>query len=102
MRFRFPIVFAWVVTATAGVVEAQTPSVALDPADLGVSFQRCTTTDTLGRTITFYLSKPPAGVPDAGLPVALWVQGSGCQSLFSKRGDAVADGLQGVLLKEAN
>jgi len=90
------------VTATAGIVEAQTPSVALDPADLGVSFQRYTTTDTLGRTITFYLSKPPGGVPDAGLPVALWVQGSGCQSLFSKRGDAVGDGLQGVLLKEAN
>ena len=34
--------------------------------------------------------------------LSLLLVGSGCQSLFTKRGDGVGDGLQGVLLKEAN
>lgn len=47
---------------------------------------RYTTTDNLDRTITFYVSDSPgpaeADGPTADLPIALFVQGSGCQSCF--------------------
>lgn len=82
--------------AAFGSAYAQTPQIAIDQTDLGVPFQRITTSDSLGRSITFYLSKAPT---NAKLPVALWVQGSGCQSLFSKQGDKVGVGLHGVLLR---
>src|SRR5215510_10360596 len=62
------------------------PAPQLDPTELGVPFQRYTATDGLGRTITFYLSIPANVQQDAKLPVALIIQGSGCQSLFRKRG----------------
>lgn len=39
------------------------------------------TTDSLGRTITFYVSEEPADGPL--LPVVVFVQGSGSQSIFS-------------------
>jgi hypothetical protein len=66
---------------------------------LGIPFQRFTTQDTLGRTITFYLSVPSKEAAGK-CPVALFVQGSGCQSLFKKQGDAIQGGLQNLLLKE--
>lgn len=50
---------------------------------------RYTTTDSLGRTITLYVSDPPApaesGAAPPDLPIALFVQGSGCQSCFLDR-----------------
>jgi predicted esterase len=46
----------------------------------GSPFERYTTTDTLGRDITLYLSQSGS----ARLPLALLIQGSGCWSAFSK------------------
>jgi pimeloyl-ACP methyl ester carboxylesterase len=66
-----------------------------------VPFQRYTTTDSLGRTITSYLSVPANGQTDAKLPVALIIQGSGCQSLFRKRGEQISGGQQNVLMRAA-
>jgi len=72
-----------------------------DPANLGMPYQRYTTKDALGRTITFYLSVPMGKKPQGKQPVVLFIAGSGCQSLFSKIGDKVGGGLQNLLLSEA-
>ncbi len=73
----------------------------LDPTDLNIPFQRYTTTDSLGRTITFYLSRPAGDQAGVKLPIALLVQGSGCQSLWQKRGDMITGGQQNLLLNAA-
>jgi dienelactone hydrolase len=65
-----------------------------DPTPLPNSaFVRYFTTDELGRTIVFYADQPPPtpGKPDEKLPVVLFVQGSGSQSVFTRmeKGDTV-------------
>jgi pimeloyl-ACP methyl ester carboxylesterase len=72
----------------------------IDLAKLGVPFEQYTTKDSLGRTITFYISVSPRGKLVAKLPVALFITGSGCQSLFSKRGERVTGGHQYLLWME--
>src|SRR5262249_44381219 len=67
-----------------------------DPAPLGVPFDRYTTKDTFDRTITFYLSHAPKGA--GKLPVALFIPGSGCASVFSERDGKVYGGRQNLLL----
>lgn len=76
---------------------ADAPQPQLDPAQLGIPFSRYTTQDSLGRSITFYLSIPPGKDTAAKLPVALLIQGSGCQSLFRKRGELILGGQQNLL-----
>jgi dipeptidyl aminopeptidase/acylaminoacyl peptidase len=44
-----------------------------DATDLGVPFERFTTRDTFGRTITAYLSKPPDGAGGKKLPLILFI-----------------------------
>jgi len=83
------------------VVAGDGPRPELDPANLGIPFQRYTTQDALGRTITFYLSVQPGDRPQVKLPVALLIPGSGCQSLFKKQGERVAGGYQNLLWVEA-
>jgi uncharacterized protein (TIGR03067 family) len=68
-----------------------------DPASLGVPFDRYTTRDAFGRVITFYLSHPPSNATEK-LPVAVFIQGSGCASVFSRRDGKVSGGLQNLLL----
>ena len=68
-----------------------------DAAAPGVPFDRYTTKDRFDRTITFYLSRPPQE-PAGNLPVALFVQGSGCASVFSERDGKLYGGLQNLLL----
>jgi erythromycin esterase len=67
-----------------------------DATALGVPFDRYTTCDKFNRTITFYLSQPPKGTA-AKLPVAVFIQGSGCASAFSKRDGKVYGGMQNLL-----
>jgi dienelactone hydrolase len=81
------------------LLPADGPTATPDPMPLGIPFQRYTTRDSLGRTITFYLSAPPKDVAGR-LPVTLFVEGSGCQSLFRKQGDTIVGGLQNLLLKQ--
>ena len=82
-------------------VAAEMPRPELDPAKLGTPFQRYTTKDALGRTVTFYLSVPPNERPQAKWPVVLFIQGSGCQSLFTKQRERVAGGYQNLIWAEA-
>src|SRR5689334_17676146 len=70
-----------------------------DPERLGVPFDRYTTTDRLGRTITFYLAHAPQDAKGPR-PVAVFVQGSGCSSVFRKREGKVYGGLQ-MLVRDA-
>jgi pimeloyl-ACP methyl ester carboxylesterase len=79
----------------------QAPRLQREAARLGVPFDRYSTTDALGRTITFYLSVPPTKQPAAKQPVVLFIPGSGCQSVFQKLGDRVAGGFHIVLFQEA-
>ncbi len=65
-----------------------------DSTDLGINFDRYTCKDRFDRTITFYLSKPTAAGKQ---PLALFVQGSGGQSAWSKRDGKVNGGLQNLL-----
>lgn len=81
------------------LTQTEPPKAILDPTELPIPFQRYTTTDMLGRTITFYLSR---SVADKRLPIVLFVTGSGSQSLFSKRGDRIAGGIQNLLLQQVN
>ena len=83
-------------------LQADGPKAVLDSTELSIPFQRYTTTDSLARTITFYLSRPTGDAKNTKLPVVLFIGGSGSQSLFSKRGDRIAGGLQNLLLQQAN
>ena len=77
------------------------PQPRLDLTELSIPFQRYTTTDSLSRTIVFYLSRTPMNDPAAKLPVALFIQGSGCQSLFRQSGEQISGGSQNLLVREA-
>ncbi len=64
----------------------------------GTPFHRYSTQDQLGRTITFYLSD---SVTDHSLPLAVFVQGSGCASLFHRQGERIMQGAFVLLLDAA-
>ena len=85
-----------------GPVRAEPQQALLDPTDLGVPFQRYSTKDALDRTITFYVSVAPAEKTKARLPIVLFIQGSGCQPIFPRKGDGLSAGIPGLLLEEAN
>ncbi|MCB9850355.1 MAG: alpha/beta fold hydrolase [Phycisphaerales bacterium] len=57
----------------------------------GQPFSGYTTTDRLGRSITYYLSEAPADAPPK--PLIVYVQGSGAGSLFQRYGDRVVPAL---------
>jgi len=80
----------------------QTPRLDADAMTLGIPFERYTVPDALGRTVTFYLSKASQNNGGEKKPIALLVLGSGCQSLFQKRGELVYGGYQNILLHAAN
>jgi erythromycin esterase len=71
-----------------------------DPAATGVPFDRYTTRDRFGRTIAFYLSRPPEGAAGT-LPVAVFVQGPGCGSVFPRRDGKVQGGVPDLLREVA-
>jgi pimeloyl-ACP methyl ester carboxylesterase len=88
----------WISVAVPG---EESPRLEQEAAKLGVPFDRYTVKDAMGRTITFYLSVPLAGKPPANRPVVLYIPGSGCQSVFQKRGERVSGGYHTVLVQEA-
>ena len=61
----------------------------------GTSFHRYSTQDQLRRTITFYLSD---SATDRSVPLAVFVQGSGCASLFHRQGERIMQGAFVLLL----
>src|SRR5262249_47089254 len=67
-----------------------------DPAPLGAPYTRYRTIDAHGRRIVFYVSDDAGG---AAHPLAVFIQGSGCDSVFAKTGPSaqVSGRLQNVL-----
>jgi dienelactone hydrolase len=65
-------------------------STALPEAVGDTPFDRYRTTDSVGREITYYVSR--AAATDPALPLALYVQGSGSQSIFVKRNERIHAG----------
>jgi erythromycin esterase len=63
---------------------------------LGVPYDRYTTRDRFDRTITFYLSHSPEHAAKK-LPLAVFVQGSGCASVFTTQNGKVSGGMQDLL-----
>jgi enterochelin esterase-like enzyme/pimeloyl-ACP methyl ester carboxylesterase len=72
-----------------------------DDTKLPIPFQRFSTTDRYGRTITGYLSRDTSkdGKPK---PIVLWIGGSGSQSLWNKNPSGqVGGGMQNLLVQLA-
>jgi dienelactone hydrolase len=69
-----------------------------DSTALGIPFDRFTTKDGHGRTITGYLSQLPRDSAGKKLPVILYISGSGCQSNFFKRDDRIHGSIQNLIL----
>lgn len=63
----------------------------------GTIFHRYSTVDRFGRTVTFYLSEAPG---ERAVPLAVFVQGTGCSSHFHRQGDRIVQGAQ-LLLYDA-
>lgn len=91
----------FVICALISSIFGQLPQPAEDSKTLGIPFQRFTVTDSFGRKVTFYLSSAPRENPTAKLPIVHYIQGSGCQSLFQRRGDRIGGGYQNVVLQES-
>lgn len=96
--FRLRLVSLAFALTLAALGTAQRYVAQKDPADLGTPFDRYTCKDKFDRTIVFYLSKPK-GVDKK--PLALFVQGSGGQSVWSRHDGKINSGLQGLLLMSA-
>src|SRR5262249_40045171 len=90
--------FSLLAVALLTAVEPARPQ--SDPTPLGIPFQRYTVKDSLGRTITFYLSAAPKNDAATKRPIALVIAGSGCQSLFRKLGERIGGGFQNLLVQE--
>jgi pimeloyl-ACP methyl ester carboxylesterase len=71
------------------------PPPAKDAGEPRIPFEQFTVKDSLGRTITAYLSRPPRGA-DKPLPLILVIGGSGCQSAWTRHESQVNSGLQGL------
>jgi len=87
-----------IVMGRTPVAEATRPQTDAEMARL--PFERYTVRDRFRRDITFYLSRPPKD-SSAKLPIALLIQGSGSQSIFTKIGDRIGGSYQYVLLQAA-
>lgn len=60
----------------------------------GTPFQRYSTVDRWGRKVTFFLDSTTGSAP---LPLMVWVQGTGCASLFGRDGKRITQGVQVLL-----
>ena len=104
--FRYIVACVFFGLATVGVTvlsvtAAELPGGEADPALANVPFQRGLTSDSLGRTITYYLSRPAGNEQGIKKPVTLLILGSGCQSVFTKRGERVFGAYQNTFQQEA-
>jgi hypothetical protein len=86
-------------TACCWLLLGQVPTDTKTLTELGVPFERFTAEDTLGRSITAYVSLTPKVDTDKKRPVILVVSGSGCQSEWTRHEKAINSGLQGLVLE---
>lgn len=77
------------------------PLATRDTTRLGVPFQRWTTPDRFGRTITFYLSVPRDSLAGRALPLVLVIDGSGSQSVWTRVGERLGGSHQNLMLRAA-
>ncbi|MBI5772657.1 MAG: alpha/beta fold hydrolase [Verrucomicrobia bacterium] len=89
-------------TSLSARAAVEPPKLEASAATLGIPFERYTVKDSLGRTITFYLSMPSRSGSAGKKPVALLIQGSGCQSLFKRQGENISGGYQNILHRIAD
>jgi predicted esterase len=61
----------------------------------GTVFSRYFTRDRLNRRISYFLSD--GGTAQRPLPLAVWIQGSGCASVFGRSGDRITTKAQSLL-----
>ena len=61
----------------------------------GTAFRRYSAKDQFGRTITFYLSE---SAPERSIPLVVFVQGTGCSSLFHSQNGRIMQGAFVLLL----
>lgn len=77
------------------------PVATRDTTRLGIPWTRYTTTDRFGRTITFYLSNLPDSLSGRTLPLALVIEGSGAQSVWTRVGDRIGGSGQNLFRRAA-
>src|SRR5581483_4900100 len=98
MRLRLACVAALAIALAPSHARARTEA---DPVLRGMLFSRFTTVDKLGRTITYYVATPPRDAAGP-LPLAVFVQGSGCDSQFRMNAGAIEGRMQTLLLQAAH
>jgi hypothetical protein len=59
----------------------------------GTPFGRYFTPDQLGRHISFFIADERSATRP--LPLVVWIQGTGCSSLFGRNGDRITQGPRG-------
>lgn len=84
IRWWILLVLACSISLSAGAAESNDGGVVP-----GTPFHRYSTKDHFGRTITFYLAESTTNQP---LPLAVLVQGTGCFSLFQRKGERIGQG----------
>lgn len=98
---RTVLLLALVTLAASPAVAAGPATAVRDTTRLGTPWTRWTTTDTFGRTITFYLSDLPDSLRGRTRPLALVIEGSGAQSVWVKVGDRIGGSLQNLMRRAA-
>lgn len=88
-------------TAVSPAFGGQRPVAVADTTRLGIPWTRYTTTDRFGRTITFYLSNVADSLRGWPLPLALVIDGSGCQSVWKRVGERIGGGHQNLMRRQA-
>lgn len=87
-------------TLTLSPAFAAPPTPVATGKELGLPYDRYQSTDSLGRKVTWYLSTPPADAKGP-LPLAVFIQGSGGGSLFTKAEDGrIGGGVFNLLLRD--
>jgi pimeloyl-ACP methyl ester carboxylesterase len=77
------------------------PVAVRDSARLGIPWTRYTTADRFGRTITFYLADLPGSAGERARPLALVIEGSGCQSVWVRIGGRIGSNLPDLMSRAA-
>lgn len=102
----FGLSFAsWAAGPASAEPPAAPPAVITPARDLGTIFDRYQTIDRYGREISFYVSVEgtKAEQDSSKLPLIVFIQGSGCSSVFSRNPEGkVGGGLQMLIYQQAN
>lgn len=87
-------------TCAAIGAERAGPELVTSAKELGIPFDRYQVLDEFSRPVTYYLST--AAKDAAGkVPLVVWIQGSGCNSMFSKAPDGRVSGGMQMLVRKA-